>query len=152
MTTLHLGVIDIPYSQAPNPRQRRPRSNVTTGDVAGWLEDRYHVMELFFEEHASDVVAPALEKSVAGAITSLMSGAPVTIDPFGSATSKIEDAFKQFLSTGEAERLGIPGVPTQAALRGVNHRMARPYARRASRPSFIDTGLYQSTFKAWFTP
>lgn len=151
MTTLHLGVIDIPYSQAPRPRQRRSASNVTTGDVATFLENRYHIMEVFYEEHADDVIAPEMEKSVAGAITSLLAGAPVTLDPFGSAVSKIEDAFKQFLSTGEMERLGYPGVPTQAALRGVSHRFAHPYARRAARVSFVDTGLYQDTFKAWFT-
>jgi hypothetical protein len=36
-----------------------------------------------------------------------------------------------------------------AALHGVSHRFKHPYARRARRPSFIDTGLYQNSFAAW---
>jgi hypothetical protein len=34
-------------------------------------------------------------------------------------------------------------------MRGVNHRFMHPYARRPSRPSFIDTGLYVANFTAW---
>jgi len=51
----------------------------------------------------------------------------------------------------EVEKLGIPGVPTKAALRGVNHRLKHPYRRRGARPSFVDTSLYMSSFKAWAT-
>jgi hypothetical protein len=150
--TLHLGVVEVPYAQAPNPRQRRPKAGTTTtGDVATFLENKYHPMEVFFEEKAASVIAPLLEKSVAGAIENLLLGAPPSNDPFGSATSKIEDAFKQFIATREIETVGIAGVPTQAALMGVSHRFKKPYQRRPRRPSFIDTGLYLASFKAWFT-
>lgn len=152
MTTLHLGVVDVPYSQAPSPRQRQPKAGtVTTGDVATWLENKYHVMEVFWEEKADAVIVPMLEKSITGAIENLFLGAPPSNDPFGGATSKIEDAFKLFLTTKEIERLGIPGVPTEAAKRGFSHRFKNPGKRRAARPSFIDTGLYVASFKAWFT-
>jgi hypothetical protein len=143
---LVLGVIDIPYSQGS-----RRGGTVTTGDVAGFLENKYHIMQIFFEEKADAVILPEIEKSVTGAITSLFAGAPATIDPFGSGTSKIEDAFKQFIATKEVEKLGIPGVPTQAALRGVSHRFKRPYQRRPPRPSFLDTVLFLASFKAWVT-
>lgn len=152
--TLHLGVIDVPYAEAPGPARaaRRGRAaryrNVTTGDVAGWLEDRYGVVEAFWEKHG-DAAVGELADALEGAIESFAMGAPASLQPFGSGLSKIEDRFKQFLSTKEIESMGIPGVPTQAALRGVSHRFKRAYVRRPARPSFIDTGLYQASFKAW---
>lgn len=152
MPTLHLGVIDIPYANAPKKHQRRSGTagTQTTGDVAGWLEDRYHVMEIFFEENKDQIVG-FLEEGITGSMESVLMGAAnfSSLDPTGKAMSEIEDRFKQFLAMKEIEGLGIPGVPTGAAQRGVNHRMKRPYVRRAPRPSFIDTGLYQSSFKAW---
>lgn len=159
---LHLGVIDIPYSEPPaagpkptkRPRKRPRKSqaakygNITTGDVAEILEARYHVMELFWELHKNEV-AEDLEGSIAGALETFLMGGPIDIDPVGSASSKIEDRFKQMLATKELDSLGYPGIPTMAAQRGVSHRFKRPYVRRAARPSFIDTGLYQSSMKAW---
>jgi len=163
---LILGVVDIPYSAAP-PAHRTYKakaglrkkaqavkpapapSNVTTGDVAGWLEDRYHVMEIFFEEKKEDV-AKALENSLAGAFETMLMGgnAAPSFSASASAESEIDSMFQDFLSNKEMERIGYPGVPTQAALDGVSHRFKRPYAKRAARPSFIDTGLYQSSFKS----
>jgi len=164
MTTLHLGVMDVPYGNAPSPtspskpgRGRRKRNSrakgspisITTGQVAEILEAEYRVMEVFYASH-EDEIARLLEHSIGGALQSLMMGAPAqATDIFASAASRIEDQFKQFLSTKEIEQLGIPGVPTAAALHGVSHRFANPGKRRAPRPSFIDTGLYQASFKAW---
>ena len=77
-----------------------------------------------------------------------MMGAPVDAgSPFAAGESQIENRFKQFLSLREVEKLGIPGVPTKAALAGVSHRFKGKKGGR--RPSFIDTGLYQASFKAW---
>jgi len=45
------------------------------------------------------------------------------------------------------ETLGYPGVPTRAALMGVNSRLKKRRGKR--RPSFRDTGLYQASFMAW---
>jgi hypothetical protein len=37
-----------------------------------------------------------------------------------------------------------------AATAGVNHRKKKPYAKaNPARPAFVDTGLYQSAFRAW---
>lgn len=152
MPTLHLGVIDIPYAQAPKKNQRRAGTagTQTTGDVAGWIEGRYHVMEIFFEENKDQIVG-YLEEGIAGSMESVLMGAAnfSSLDPTGKAMSEIEDRFKQFLAMKEIESLGVPGIPTKAAERGVNHRLKRPYVRRAPRPSFIDTGLMQASFKAW---
>ncbi|MEJ0017531.1 MAG: hypothetical protein WDN25_13390 [Acetobacteraceae bacterium] len=168
MATLHLGTIDVPYSASSysgptSPKRvigqaRRGKANTphnaapnttTTGDVAEILEAKYHVMEVFYEDVGADAVAKAIEHSVADAIESLAMGAPADIDPHAGAMSEIETAFKLFLSQKEIEAVGIPGVPTKAALLGVSHRFAHPHAKRAPRPSFIDTGLYQANFKAW---
>lgn len=158
---LHLGVIDLPYVEAPAPGQRsgkrrpgphkrhaRRYANKTTGDVAEILEGRYHVMEHFSELH-SDEIVEAIEGSLQGAVESLLMGGPPQLDAFGAGTSKIEDAFKQMLSQRELDGLGYPGIPTAAAESGVSHRRKRAYVKRDSRPSFVDTSLYQSSFKAW---
>ena len=68
----------------------------------------------------------------------------------GAGASRVEEMFKDFISSGEAERVGVAGAPTAAALRGVNHRLLHPYAKaNPRRVSFRDTGLFQSSFKAW---
>src|SRR5579872_1341599 len=154
---LHLGVIDLPYAEpAPAPKKiraagRRPRPHkdhakkygaMTTGDVAEILESKYHIMENFWQLHQADV-AKDFEESMSGAFESLVMGGPITLDVHGSATSKIEDRFKQMLSNKELDSLGYPGIPTAAAEAGVSHRFKRAYKKRASRPSFIDTGLFQ---------
>lgn len=156
--TLHLGVIDQPYTsydggrKAANPaRRRKPlvtgkaKRTVTTGQVARWLEDRYHVMEVFYEIDGG--VHEALRESVADAMENVLMGAPVDANPFLGATSEIQKRFKQFISNRTMETLGIPGVPTRAALMGVNSRLK--LRRGPRRPSFRDTGLYQASFMAW---
>lgn len=139
MPTLHLGVLDMPYAD---------EGGKTTYEVAGYLENRYHIMEVFFtmnERFFGDTMAD----SVSNALTAIMNGADqTTFDPTGEGMSEIEDRFRTFLSMRELDGV-VPGVPTTAARMGVSHRFKRPHARRAARPSFIDTGLYQSTFRAW---
>ena len=165
---LHLGVIDIPYAQ-PNPPPRKPigrprrrlrgphkahaqkYQNVSTGDVAEILENRYHVFENFFHLHEQDF-ADDIEKSLIGSVESLLMGGPPHLNPLGAATSSIENRFKQFLSNREMDAIGYPGVPTAAAERGVSHRFKHPYKKRPPRPSFVDTGLFQATSTAWVDP
>ena len=88
---------------------------------------------------------------MAGALENIAAGANIKkIKVTAEAESEIETAFKLFL--GQQEMNGVvPGVPTKAALKGVNHRMLHPYAKRGPRSSFIDTGLYQANFKVWMT-
>lgn len=170
MTVLHLGVADFPYvnddqhTEEPVRKGKRRngsrwrRSDViggsvsTTGDVAEILEAKYHPMEIFAELHMEDVIVPALMNSVEGAIETLLMGGQgnAEVSPFSGAMPVIETAFRTFLDNREMEALGYPGVPTAAAIRGVNHRLKHPYAKGNSRrPSFIDTGTYQGAFRAW---
>lgn len=149
---LHLGVIDLPYADASyrDLKVRKPSGghsgSITTGDVAEILEDRYAIMEAFFSRHGDEVEQKFME-SIEGAIESINMGAPIMLDPFGAATSQVEDMFKQMLINRELD--GMYGVPTKASLEGVSHRRKHPYAKRGVRPSFIDTGLYMGAFKVW---
>jgi len=60
----------------------------------------------------------------------------------------LEPRFRRSLSSKRFDGL-IRGVPTRAAMKGVSHLRQDPYAQRPPRPSFIDTSLYQRSFKAW---
>ena len=105
-------------------------------------------MEVFYEAH-QDEIANDLADAVQIALEDMMSGAPPTDIPFAAGTARIGENFKKFLDTQEVERMGIPGVPTGAAKRGVSHRLKHPYAKRDARPSFIDTGQYEAAMTAW---
>ena len=76
----------------------------------------------------------------------MLMGAPPRTDPFAAGTSAVEQQFKSFIGAKGLD--GDPGVPTLASLRGVSHRFKN---RRGApgRPSFVDTGLYLNSFKAW---
>ena len=134
---LHLGVIDVPYS-----------SRQTTGDVAEILEARYGIMEKFVELHQDDVAA-AVDEAVRGKLENLLMGGPSGDLLFAEGDlSEVEELFREMLDKEELNGV-VPGVPTAASLKGVNHRLRRPYVKRGPRPSFIDTGLYQASMRAW---
>ena len=139
MPTLHLGVIDQPYQTGRE----------STGDVAEILEAKYEVMGHFVKKHEQDI-ANDLENSLEGALENVLLGGPPSSDPFAAATSAIDNRFKKFLSLKEMDALGVPGVPTQASLAGYSKRFKQKQKKgRGPRPSFIDTGLYQASFKSW---
>lgn len=149
---IHLGVVDLPYANAPkkNQRKRGKGGTQTTGDVATWLENRYGIMERFVDLHGDDVIVPAMENAIEGQLEQLLLGAPLSASIFGSAEGKIDTAFRKMIDSRELEGLGIAGVPTAAALAGVNHRMKSGYTKgRQRRASFDDTGLYVSSYKTW---
>jgi hypothetical protein len=154
MPILHLGVTDVPYVKAPRPGQNKvTASTVTTGNVAGWLEDKYHILEIFSIEHERDMAAD-LENGLGGALESMMMGAPTSLDPYAAGTSKIEERMKDFITNREMDHLGYPGVPTQAAKdraagKKRSSRMKRARATNAEAVSFYDSGLFQDSMKAW---
>lgn len=137
---LHLGVIDVPYQS----EEKKGSSSETTGDVAERLEAHYSVMETFTDRHGG-FIADALANSMAGALENIMAGAPPSNNPFGSAESAIEERFRAFIDGKEMN--GVPGVPTKASLLGIRSRFKN--RRDPGRPSFQDTGLYETSFKAW---
>ncbi len=131
---LHLGVIEIPYDG----------EDVTTGDVAEFLEDRYSVMQLFFEKRESEIIS-LMENSLAGSLENIMAGAPPANDPFIEAMSEIHNLFVMFITSRQLD--GNPGIPTRASLEGVSKRLKNK--RGPARPSFVDTGLYIASMRAW---
>ena len=142
MVTLHIGVIETKYADS--------KQAVGTGDVATWLERRYGVLGGFVGAHSQDI-ANDLAASVKSQITNLMLGSPTT-DPFAQATQDIATRAKQFISSGEAERVLAKGkpnpVPTQAAIDRKSSRI-KSGKRSGPRPSFIDTGMYEGSLTAW---
>jgi hypothetical protein len=145
---LHLGVLEVPYDDG----------KATTGEVADILEEKYHIMEVFVEE-LGDAIGDAFAEAAKNALQDLMSGVPMVQASYiggganfvltADATQEIETAFRMFIDQQELDGV-VPGVPTQASLKGINHRLAHPYAKaNQPRPSFRDTGLYQSSFRAW---
>ncbi|KWN80866.1 hypothetical protein WM24_23825 [Burkholderia ubonensis] len=113
------------------------------------MEDKYHILQTFADAKMSKI-AKSLENAMAGELENLMMGGKSGANPFRSGESAITSMMKDFVASQEVERMGIPGVPTQAAKDGVNHRLSHPY-RKANprRPSFIDTGLMVSSYIAW---
>lgn len=145
--TLHLGVVDMPYA-SPGGK--------TTGDVAQILEDKYHVMETFYEDMGPDVIQKAIEHSAQNAVETLILGGSsrsgsnsANMSLTLEAEGEIEAAFKLWLSQQEMDYTQ-PGVPTKAALKGISHRLKRANTKmNPARASFIDTGLFQASFRSW---
>lgn len=174
VTDLVLGVVDVPYENEGKPRDpKRARitkkgrvhstdaqriqnwmegrgsdsdSAVTTVQVATWLEEKYHVMEVFYEEHKDDITQTLID-SIGGALENLYAGAPAG-DPFAEAEQQVTADFRTFLLTGEIETLGLEGVPTQAALERRSLRFKRGRSG-TPRPSFIDTSTYELAMRCW---
>lgn len=155
MKTLHLGVVDIPYVAAETPAQQRkrvkkrphpPAGAKTTGDVAEILEAKYHVMEAFYEIHGQEI-GDGLAEAMAGSMETVLLGGPIPSDPIAAGTSQIKHMFDMFITNKEMDALGYPGVPTKASLMGVSHRFKK--RKGGPRPSFVDTGLYLTSFEAW---
>lgn len=174
---LFLGVIDLPYVEQSPPGQKRravkaarvnksgqPRkvsareymgrlkrahgadSPVeTTGDVASVLEAKYHVMEAFFASNI-EAIGDQIAEAMMGSLENQALGGPEI--GLGDAEEFIGQRFRDFIDNSEIERVGLPGVPTDAALKGVNSRMRDKMGGR--RPSFRDTGLYAASFRSWF--
>lgn len=161
MPILHLGVVDLPYvgNETRGARRARvkagkaakpPAVNVgvdLTGDVAEILEEKYHVMQHFYELHGQEI-ADLVANSMAGNLETMLMGGPHAEASFASAESGIDQMFRNFLSNKELDALGYPGIPTQAAKDGVNPRFKSGRGPK-NRPSFIASGLYQSSFKTW---
>lgn len=133
---LVMGVVEVPYDD----------TGKTTGDVAGYLEDKYGVMQTYWDRHGQEI-GDALASSLMGALESVAMGGPPTLDPTGTAMSATKHGFTNFITLKEMDAL-VPGVPTQASLDGVSHRF-KGKKGAPGRPSFVDTGAYVGSFKSW---
>jgi hypothetical protein len=132
-----VGVIDIPHLD----------DGLTTGDLAEILEGKYDLFRGFVEANLEEI-ADKMAESLEGSVENILAGGPVAENPYAEAMDWIRARFQKFLDSGESETIGMIGVPTGAALAGVNRRLS---ARRGPRrESFIDSGLLRATLIAWF--
>ena len=154
MPNLVFGVIDVPYENEGAKPKKAPRRGkgsknpapTTTVDVATILEDKYGVMQAFYDSRKDDITQHMIS-SAEGALETLFMGGPVD-NPFAEAGQGIQADFRNFLMTAEIETMGIPGVPTKAAQDRRSLRFKSKVGPN-SRPSFIDTGTYELAFRGW---
>jgi hypothetical protein len=127
---IHLGVNDVPYDDGK-----------MTGEVAQILEDKYSVIGKFAEMF-SKKIGQHLEKDLAESLENALNGIQQGGSIFSDAMSDIETDFRHALDSG------FTGIQTKAAKQGVSHRF-KHIESGIKRVPFIDTGLYQASFKAW---
>lgn len=139
MSTIHLGCLDLPHPGGE-------KSGLTTGDLAEILESKYGLYSNFLEAN-EEQIADACAESVGDAIDNMLAGLTPAENPLAAAEQEIVGGFITYLDTEEIARLGVNGVPTQAALKGVNHRLK--IKRGARRNSFIDTGALRISTATW---
>jgi hypothetical protein len=134
---VNLGVVDMPYDYGD--------TSATTYDVAEDLQERYQLFTHFWDLH-KDVITHEVGETVAYAlINHIQHGAPLAQGV--TLLGETMESFNHFLELQEMEGLGVDGVPTHAALEGKNSRLKQERGER--RPSFIDGGLFKSSFVAW---
>ncbi len=135
---LHLGVEDYSYA----------KGGTTTGDVAEFLEDKFHVMEKFYNMN-EEFIAKSIENSLVGELKSLMMGKPEGGDPFASAMNETENRFREYIT---AEEHGILTKARQQGTEVTGSRFKRQYRKAKGRKTtFVDTGNYRKSFKSWIT-
>lgn len=133
---VNLGVVDMPYDYG--------NTSATTHEVAEGLESEYHLFTNFWEAHRSDIIQEVGEMLAYSIINHIKHDAPM---PGNELLGETMRTFNIFLEGEEMAGLSVDGVPTQAALDGKNSRLK--VERGARRPSFIDGGLFKSSFVAW---
>jgi hypothetical protein len=161
--SLKMGFINTPYTaesiarpataaRAESRRQRRRSfsKTITAEDVAAILEAKYQVLDEFTKLHVAEIQLAILSQfeRVAGDVTSGARRSSNLGNLLKPATKEIEAMFKKFLDTEEMNGR-VPGVPTKAALTGVRHGRGSKTMQGTPRPSFIDTGIYRASFRAW---
>lgn len=138
MADLLFGEVKVPYDNKTG--------TADTVEVARILEARYGLFTAFYTFHETEIKA-LLVDSLEGALENLHAGGVAPADPFASSMQRLQALFRKFLMTAEIERMGIDGVPTQAALKGINHR--KKAKKGVRRPSFVDTGTMELAFRSW---
>ena len=136
---LELGVENVAYSDPD------AKGATTTAKVAEILEDKYHVMQVFYQLHEQEI-GDEIARTVANNMDALLQGERVPSLPFAGADQKIAHWFRNYLDSDEWQKTS--GQVIAAAQNGVSHRFKKPRAKRGPRVAFVDTGLYQASFRA----
>ena len=142
-----LGVLDAPHMEYLHGMPAK-ESDLMIGDLAEILESKYRIMQTFADMRKGEI-AKAVKEAIALKIKAEIRGVKTPVNHLARAFGQIEHSFKDFIATQQMDGR-VAGVPTMASLMGVNHRLKHPYASsNPVRPSFIDTGQYVASFKAW---
>ena len=102
-------------------------------------------MQVFYQLHEQEI-GNEIARTVANNMDALLQGERVPSLPFAGADQKIAHWFRNYLDSDEWQKTS--GQAIAAAQNGVSHRFKKPKAKRGPRPAFIDTGLYQASFRA----
>lgn len=143
MTILHLGVLDVPYKATDE--HSLPE---TTGQVASKLEYQYSVMRVFFNTYEKEISELVLFE-MKTALENMALGSEMKM-PLQINTSKLDTLFNRYLANDEWQK--ITGKTILAAKLGHSKRFKDRFNEkklRGPRPAFIDSGLYQASFKSW---
>jgi hypothetical protein len=145
---LVLGVIDVPYEDGKTTTGDVADAT-TTGDVAEILEGKYHVMEIFYLERREQIEA-LIAGQAAAALQNLLTGSMQYGDPIFDVTQQIDELFRDFLDADEISAILPITQQITAAQIGKNSRKKSGYNKNnEARPAFIDSGLFQSSFRSW---
>lgn len=145
---LNLGVIDIPRQEFNEGKPVKTETPLMMSDLADILEEEYHIFEHFWQAHHEEI-SEDIVSAFAQQLWGNRKTASQNVQFLQRALSEAKHRFTRFLTMKEMDGIGYPGIPTQASLAGVNHRMEHPYAKRPPRPSFVDTSQYLASFIAW---
>lgn len=140
MPVLHIGLASSVYSYG------RRRS---TKQVAEILEAKYALFSTFLDVCHQDI-ADFIGEEISYLIDPNLSSRVRASTTMADVGPKVEARFRRFITSYEAERVGIPSVPTKAAKKGIRH-IGRHQISGRRRPSFRDSGLMIKNFRAWMT-
>lgn len=143
MTTIHFGVLVVPYKD-----EKGKPELTTTGEVATKLEYRYNVMQVFFDKYQNEISEIVMFEMLA-VFENVALGMPIE-NAYMINLSKVDTLFNQYLDKDEWQT--ITGRTIKAAQAGHSKRFKDRFNEkglRGPRPAFIDSGLYEDSFKAW---
>lgn len=121
------------------------KGGVTTGQVANWLEKGtnrmgpYSIMQTFVNKN-KDMIQKEISEEMADILMrnrGMRDALPM---------DAISTALKQALSSRAFDGTQGDLIPTKAAMMGKTSRFKKG-KKKGPRPSFIDTGLYQSSIR-----
>lgn len=141
MPTLHIGLESAIYGYG---RRRSVKQ------VAEILENKYMLFSIFLDHCSQDIADFVGEEHLVFIDPTLSPRVRRSSPILADVGPKVEARFRRFITSYEAERVGIPATPTRAAKRGYRH-IGRKQIIGRRRPSFKDSGLLIKNFRAWVT-
>jgi hypothetical protein len=133
-----------------NRKRRRGFSKTMTAEkVAKILNSKYNILELFYgmyEKEINDIISSNFGQVASNMLSAGRELNKVSKKNLQPGMQEIVGMFRSFIDNEEMN--GRPGIPAQASLMGIRHRRGHRI-RHGSRPSFVDTGIYKASFRAW---